>query len=241
MDKLLKRVGNKVLYDGVKAEFFIPDYFFKADYAEEIGSSYNVFGCFETFHYNNENDPRSKAKKAAFQYPLKFITHPDEIGEETVDIGDGLQKYKVLIYYRNATVFENADLIKSADNVYNYTKLLMNGKLDMMSYEDILRMFELCKYYNGVDLAVPGFYEETMIAEFYRNPKNITELARFIAKTDGTKVKGINEREKVSFTSTFSAITFEDVDTMLTASINAKLEGKVDTPSEMEKVSLNLI
>ena len=241
MSELLSIRDNKVIYNGVKMECFIPNYFFKNKYAEEIGTSYYIFGSFETFHYGNENDPRSKAKRASFQYPLKFYTNPDEVSEEKIDIGHGEQKYIILTYYKNAVLFESSDIIQDSTNVETFMTLLMNGKLDIMEYSQINEMLQLCKYYNNADLDVPGMYEEVLISEFYRNPKNPSEPARFTATSQGYRARGLNEREKVSVTSTFSALTFEDKKTMMTSAINNKIEGKEEVISDTEKITLSLI
>ena len=94
-------------------EAFIPSDFFKERYIEEIGTSYFLFGMFETFHYDNENDDRSKARRASFQYPLKFYTYPDSVHKEKLDIGHGEDNYTILTYYRNSVLFDNINLIKS--------------------------------------------------------------------------------------------------------------------------------
>ena len=65
-------------------------------------------------------------------------------------------------------------------------------------------------------------------------------------KSSGTNDKhyyarGVTEREKVSFTSTFSGITFEDITTMLTMADNAKREGREEVKSDIERVSLGEI
>ena len=117
----------------------------------------------------------------------------------------------------------------------------MKGKLDIIEYSDIARMFQLCKHYNSIDLAVPATYEEVIVSEFYRNPKDPVIPARFVAEMENFYPKGINEREKVSFTSTFSALTFEDKKSMITSCVNAKLEGRKEVVSDIEKVSLGLI
>lgn len=241
MNDLLRVKDNKILYNGVKMEAFIPADYFKRRYAEEIGSSYFIFGVFDTFHYENEDDDRMKATKATFQYPLKFYTFPDTIYKEKIDIGKGEQSYTVLVYYRNSVLIDSVELIKSSDNVEYFMDLLMKGKLDMMEYSDINKMFQLCKHYNSINLEVPACYEEVLIAEFYRDPKDVTRAARFVADMDNFYAKGINEREKVSFTSTFAALTFEDKMSMLTSAINAKNEGRKEVISETEKVSLALI
>ena len=239
MDLLYSKDG-KIFYGGVKMEVFVPSDYFKRRYIEEIGSQFFLFGILETIHYDNEDDPRSKGHKASLQYPGRFYTCPDSVSKEKIDIGQGTDTYTILTYHRGSILFDSTEMIKNSDNVQFYLNQMMRGKLDIMEYGDIASLFQICKDYNGVDLAVPASYEETLIAEYYRNPKDITKPARFTATSNGYYARGITEREKVSFTSTFSAITFEDVYGMLTTSVNAKNEGRPEAISEAEKVSLGL-
>jgi hypothetical protein len=172
---------------------------------------------------------------------MKFHTFPDEVTVEKLDIGSGEQKYHVLHYYTGAVVFETTDIISNSDNAEFFMTLMMEGKLDNMEYDRMPNMLNICKIYNRVNLMVPAMYEETLISEYYRDINNINRPARFTAKSKGTRVRGITLREKAAFTSTFSAITFEDKISMLTISDNAKREGRKEIISEVEKVSLGLI
>lgn len=236
--------NNRILYNGIKMEMFVPDDFFKSGYAEEVGTSFYIFGNVRCLHYTNKTDDRNKASVSVLQYPLKFYTKPDEVSQEKIDFGDGDKKYWVLTYYKGAVLMSTAEVIKDANNVSYLINMLMAGKLDMVEYSMIPTMLSLCKHYNGVDLEVPATYEEVMVAEYYRAKSDPTKPARFeaaITKNPHYYARGITEREKVSFTSTFSGLTFEDMTSMLTMASNAAEEGREETISETEKVSLGLI
>jgi hypothetical protein len=237
---LLKESDDKIIYTGIKMEAFIPNSYFKTGLVEQIGTSYSVFGNFLTFHYDKDNDDRNKARQASFLYPAKFLTLPDDVYEEKTDIGKGLQKYTVFVYYHNATVFNNVDIIMDSANVEEFFKMLTAGKFDIIEYGQMANMFELCKLYNGVDFGVPASYEEVIISDYYRDPIDPSKPARFTAKSKDFYAKGITERNKVAFTSTFSALTFEDMISMLTFSDNAKRENKKEIISDTEKVTLSL-
>lgn len=242
--KFLKEENGQILYDGVKLELFVPEEFFKNGLAENAANSLNVFGALRAYHYINKDDNRSSAIKSTLCYPAKFYTVPDEITQEKIDIGKGEQKYRVLTYYKNSVVFSVGEVIKNPDNVSALITMLTAGHLDIIEYDKIPKMIQLVKYYNGVDFGTPAMYEEVMIADYYRDPEDVSKPARFYAnknnKTSFTS-KGIGQREKAAFVSTFSGITFEDITTMVTMSDNAKRENRKEIVSDIEKVSLGLI
>ena len=231
-------VNNKIIYKGYMMEAYIPESYFKDGLAEEAGTSFYLFGNFETRHYKDEKDTRSTAKKAHFIYPLKFYTRPDSISEEVLDIGYGETKYRVFTYYRNAVLFTDINIIQDAENVQIMVKMIMDGKMDIVDYDKIPRVLQLCKYYNGVDFGTPAIYEESIISDYYRDPKDVSIPARFVAKEKGYRAKGISQREKISFTSTFSGITFEDINLMLTVADNTERMGRKNIVSDVEKLVL---
>ena len=231
-------INNQIVYKGAKMEAFIPDTYFKEGLAEEVGTSFYLFGNFETIQYDSENDKRSSGRKAHFIYPLKFYTKPDMVTEEVLDIGYGETKYKVFTYFKNAILFTDINIIQDAENVQIMVKMIMDGKMDIVDYDKITRILQLCKYYNNVDFGTPAIYEEVIISDYYRNPKDISMPARFSAKEKGYRAKGITQREKISFTSTFSGITFEDTNLMLTVADNTERLGRKNIVSDAEKLVL---
>lgn len=236
--------NGQILYNGIKMEMFIPDSYFKMNLAEEVGSSFYVFGNIRSLHYFNKDDNRSKAKEAILYYPLKFYTKPDEVSQEKLDFGDGEQKYWVLTYYKNGVVMTTSEVIKDANNVSYLINLVMSGKMDIVEYAKIPTMIQLCKHYNGVNFEVPAMYEEVIVADYYKSKSDVTRPARYEAAATNDPhymARGVTEREKVSFTSTFSGLTFEDMTSMLTMADNAKRENRQEVKSDIERVSLGEI
>lgn len=242
--KYVKNSNGQILYDGIKLELFVPEEYFKTGLAEEVGQSFNVFGNIRAYHYLNKNDDRNKAIKSTLTYPSKFYTTPDEVTIDKIDIGYGEEKYRILTYYKNAILFNNNKIIKSIDNLSAFFTMLTAGRLDMVEYCKLARMMQLSKYYNGVSFGTPAMYEEVIISDYYRDPTDPKRAARFYANETNDPhfhARGITQREKVAFTSTFSSITFEDVTSMVTMADNAARSGKKELVSEVEKVSLGEI
>lgn len=236
-----KTEDDKILYNGSYMEAFIPDEFFQKGLAENVDTGFKIFGNFITYHYGSRGQDRSTASIASFELPMMFMTYPDEVTNEVLDIGYGEQKYRVFEYTNGTVMVANNKIIQEVGNVEKMSGMMMEGKLDNMSYERIPVMYLQCKQYNNTHLRVPAMYEEVIISKTYFNPDNVNQAARFIAKEGvPTKVKGLTLREKAAFTSTFAATTFEDKISMLTVSDNAKREGRKEVISSIEKVSLGI-
>ena len=244
MPNVVKSIDGKIIYTGIKMEMMVPDEYFKTGFAEEIGTGYKIFGNLITYHYTDDKTERKDAKKAFLYYPLMFFTEPDDVNIETLDInGKGEEKYRVLTYHKNSVLMTSDEMIQDAGNMEYFVKMLMGGKFDIIKYSKIPKMMQLAKLYNNINFEVPAMYEEVMISDYYRDPNNIKRPARFAAAEEPENkfyAKGITIREKVAFTSTFSAFTFEDINSMITMADNAKRENKKEIISEVEKYTLDL-
>lgn len=236
---LLTYDGDSVIYSGYLMEAYIPeDYFPRLAY--EIADGYMIFGNFMTLHYHDENIKTRNAEKASFELPVMFRTIPDEVTRETIDIGFGIEKYRVLKYYKNSVVIHQKTVVKAADNVEYLTQLAFEGKLDNMDYDRIPIMYNVCKIMNAVGLRVPAYYEEVIFSTTYRDLNKPELEARYTAKSKGTRVAGLRLREKAPISNTFSGISFEDKISMFTIAHNKKKEGKIDAISDVERFSLGL-
>ena len=60
--KYAKDMDGQILYDGIKLELYVPNDYFKSGLAEEVGSSYLLFGNLRALHYDNKSDDRSSAR-----------------------------------------------------------------------------------------------------------------------------------------------------------------------------------
>jgi hypothetical protein len=235
-DDVVVEDNDRVIYNGIHMEAFIPDEYFKNALAEEVEAGYNIFGNFITYHHASEGAKREDAQIASFELPFMFVTIPDNVTTETVDIGYGLRRYIVLHYYKGGVLITRREMIQKVSNVEKMTTLLFEGKMDNVDYDRMPTLYNSCKKYNGAHLRVPAMYEEVVIAQTYRNPKNITESARFKATGSHDRTIGMTLREKSAF-NTFSGATGEDKISMLTVADNAKRENRKEVISDIEKVS----
>lgn len=238
MEMFIKK-DNQIVYDGYHMEAFIPADYFTTGLGEEVDAGYLIFGNFVTLHHSVNTEDRKKAAKASFELPVMFVTLPDSTTSETIDMGHGMEKFKVLHYYKGSVVIQNSTIIQSPNNEEKFMTLLFEGKLDNVQYDRIASLHNMCKKYNGVHLQIPAMYDEIMVAQTYRDKTNLNKLARFTAKSHGTEVTGMTLREKAAFINTFSGINFEDTISMLTVADNSKRENREEVESDIEKIILD--
>lgn len=239
LNDLLVYDNDCIIYTGYMLEAYIPEESFPK-LAYETSDGYMLFGNFIVLHYQDEHTKLRDAKKASFELPVMFQSIPDETSRETIDIGYGMEKYRVLKYYSNSVLIQQKKIVKAADNVERMAQLAFEGKLDNMDYNRIPLIFNQCKLINGVGLRVPAYYEEVIFSTTYRDINKLELEARYTAKSLGTRVKGLRSREKAPISNTFSGVSFEDTISMFTVSHNKKKDGKVDSTSDVERFSLGM-
>lgn len=94
---------------------------------------------------------------------------------------------------------------------------------------------------NGVHLGVPSVIEELILSATYRDKNDLTKKFSNTIGKDPTKVsqfdyKMVSVRQICQFTSTFTGITFEDIDSMITSSLNRARNKTEEKPSPIEKI-----
>lgn len=228
--------GDKIVFTkGYSLEACIPDDYFKKNLAEQVSDGYVVIGNFIVNYKENED---SIPVKGSFELPIKFHTLPDEVVKTKMDLGHGSELVHVFRYYNQSVMISSSNIVKSPDNVEKLTIMAFEGKLDNMSYDRIPVMYNYGKLLNGVSLKVPSFYEEVVFSTTYRDVNDLNIEARYTAKSEGTRVIGLSSREKAPFVGTYSALTFEDKNSMLTLIHNRKVLGVEEKISDVEKYTL---
>ena len=93
---------------------------------------------------------------------------------------------------------------------------------------------------NNVNLGVPNYVLEMIISVMYRDKNDPTQkFASVFGKDPNVSeydYQTCNIRRACQYASTFSAITFEDVDTMITASLNRSAQNKEEAYTPIEEI-----
>ena len=163
-----------------------------------------------------------------------------ETAEMELNQGSGVQKYKILKYYKGNEVLESLFTIADIGNVEKFVNLLMNGNLpNTINYSTLLDLFLQNILVNKQSLGITSVSLSAVISEVYRFKNDLSIPFRKMYATNKAgelDYVAANSRTICANNGTFSALTFEDQDTMLVTSANKKRYNKKENESPLEKI-----
>lgn len=233
--------GENIVFNGNYMEAYIPEFYFESKMAENYGSSLRVFGLFNVRAYNEKGAPY---ELETFNQPTLIYIFPSEIEKKDLQLIPGedgeVETYYVAKFYKGNKLMKNS-IPQDASNVELFLNLICRGKIPKtIPYNQILEIWQKNLSINGVKLGVTATVLEVIISEIYRNKKKPEEtFAKLIGKEPKTSqyaYKTANIREICARNSTFAALTFEDLDQMITSSLNINKYNKTETESPIEKI-----
>ena len=240
LKNFLKDDGENIIFTGYYMEIYIPETYFSTKMAEIEGTLVKTFGLL-TCIVKDKND--KVIVNSTMNMPTTIILHFNDIYRTKTNLynyeSSEPDSYRVLKYYTNNVVMSNV-VQKDSSNAELFMKLICAGKIKNVPYDKIIDIWQKNLDLNGVNLGVPSSILELIVAEIYRNPKNPNEkFSKYINNNpSASKIfyRASNIREICSRNSTFTALTFEDFDTMMTASLNMNKYNKKQVESPIEKV-----
>ena len=215
---------NKYIYlEDPYMEFYVPlEYFDQTKrFAEDYSSYINVLGIFSVGIFKDGKVSEFKTLKNP--YMIKCYVYESEI--RTVDIPHiGEIRCKVISYNKGQKVMDS-QIVEDSVNGLMFLNLMINGKLPKSCpYDKVFDLWDKNKTMNSVDFGVRAEVEEMIVSLVYRTKGKLTEkFAKTFGadkNTDPYQYDMVDLRKVCQYASTFSAITFEDFDTMVTTSIN---------------------
>ena len=230
--------GNFIYLDVPYCEFYIPMYYFDSSgkIAEDLGDTINVLGIFNVGIF--DNGKLKELKTMNLPSKITINVYDSEVREVLLSNGEKMQ-CKVVKYLKNAKIMQSA-LFEESDYCKLYLNMLTGGKLPkIIPYSKLLSLWLKNQSMNGVNFGVSTFYLELILSVMYRNPENLGEKFAKIASNDGITdfdyaVSSI--RQICQYNSTFTAITYEDMDSMITTSLNRSREKKQERESPVEQI-----
>ena len=136
----------------------------------------------------------------------------------------------------------NRSLIVDSENAQTYLRFITFGKVPTsIPYSKTLHVWKENQELSDVDFGVPSIIEEVILSVAYRYKKDTSyKFAKIIGKPNSQvseyDYSMASIRQVCQYASTFSAITFEDMDSMITASVNREREKKTESDSPVEKL-----
>lgn len=233
-----KQEGDKVIFTGNYLEVYIPRYYFDSGISEKLGNVIKTFGIFN-FKVFKSSDKKDNPKLETFKFPSVFETTPSIIeNADMKEINPADSAFTVLKYFKGDTFINNVNIAKSADNTMLFINLLHGGKLPRtIPYNEIAKLEMDNLSFNDVNLNVSATILELIVSELYRSKGNLSRSFRFDAAAgkDLLAYEPINLKQIANSNSTFTAVTFEDLDYALLTSANKLRTNAKEAISPIEK------
>lgn len=233
--------NENIIFTGKYMELYIPRYYIESKLCENIGDHFDILGVglLRTFKDIEGKHPN---KLEVLNIPTIISTFPNTFEYQTLDLRNNgnEEEYLVLKYY-NKDIFSPIHIVKRTEVFTMFLKTLRAGKVpSAIGYDDILSILMKSMALNGIDFPITQVIYEIIIMKIYRD-KDKPEQPFGVTIGKNPKISPYdyitaNAREITSYSSTFAALSFEDIDTMMINSINNAQENKKETTSPLEEI-----
>ena len=230
--------GNYIYADCQCVEFYIPKYYFEntGNFAENNGNTIKVLGVFDIGILENGNLKEMRVLNVPTWIELFVSTSEDRDvklpGEEDIT------PCHVLTYIKGQKIMSSS-IVQDSTNVETYLDFVNKGKLpSIIPYEKSLQIWRKNQELNGANLGVPSVIEEMILSVAYRDKNDPSKKFSHVIGKD-LNVSQFdyimnNIRQICQYTSTFTALTFEDLDSMVTTSLNRTRNHGTEAVSPVE-------
>lgn len=236
------RSDNEFIYlERPHCEFYIPLSYFESasGFAEDLGQKINTLGVFNVGFFDNGK----LTEKRILNIPtwIELFVYDYEIRSVTFRDDAPPVQCKVLKYFHGNKIMPSY-IIQDSDNAKLYLKFIINGKIpDSIPYDLSLSLWRKNQLLNKVHLGVPSVIEELILSAVYRDKKNPMNKFAYIIGKDPDHVSKFDYtmasiRQICQYTSTFTAVTFEDIDSMITTSLNRSRNHTIEKESPIEEI-----
>ena len=238
LNTAFKKEKEYIKLNAPSMEMYIPMDFFENNLAEDNGDIIKVFGLVHTQLFDKDNKPNGME---ILNIPTSITISPSSTERSSMVLNEGEEPQKVLIcrFIKEDNVMRST-IAKDAGEVEKFVNMMLRGKVPRMPYNKIISVWQKNLQMNGVGLGVPSSILEMIISEVYRNKEKPEESFRFkISKNPNTDQLGYitaNMRQICAKNSTFAALTFEDIDSMIVSSLNRSIYNKEEAKSPLEKI-----
>jgi hypothetical protein len=238
-----KSDGNDIYLEADAAEFYIPSSYFKSPggFAEDLGDEIKTLGIFDVGIFDDKDNLK---EIKVFNVPSWINIYVNISEERSVPLpGKGgkteVTPCKVLKFLKGHKIMSSTT-VQDSSNVEAFLGFLLKGKLPpTIPYDASLNIWQKNQEMNGAKLGVPSVIEELILSGIYRykdDPsKKFANVIGADPKMSQFDYVMYNVREICRYTSTFTAITFEDLDSMITTSLNRTRNHaeEIESPVEM--------
>lgn len=215
--------GDDIVFNGDYLECYIPEYYMDTNYAEQIGNTLKIFGVFSlrTFTKGKPN----KLETLSLPMFINLSVSDIEKKELTLIPGREPEVFYVAKFFKGNKLMSKY-IMPDSSNVEIFLNMMLRGKVpNTIPYDKIIQIWHSNLKLNNVNIGTTSTILEIIISKIYRDKNNPDKNFASVAgkgEVSQYDYKTANIREICARESTFTAITFEDMDSMLTTSLNTR-------------------
>lgn len=235
--KNFKEENNKVYFTGKYMEVCIPYYYFEGNMAQIIGDKIETLGIFIIKVYDDV-DKKGKSENHIYKFPSLIFTKPSLYYKEKASVNKKIYDFLVLQYYCNDIFIDSTIVVQSGSFANDFISFYHNGKIPtFIDYNDLYQIELETTFVNKMKFPVAGTILEGIVSEICRDPDDLNNSFRFKA-ADGANLKDyvpISITEIPTYTSTFTSMTFQDIDYQMITSVNKTRYNRDEKMSPLEE------
>lgn len=230
--------GSFIYLDSAYCEFYIPMYYFDSSkrFAEDLNDKINVLGFFNVGIF--KNGKLEEIKTMNLPTMITIYVYDSELREVQLLDGETIQ-CKVIKYLKDAKIMQSM-IFENDTYSKDYLKFIMSGNIPKsVPYSKSLEIWRKNQELNNVHFGVSSFSLELVLSTTYRNPNNMSEKFSKIASKEGVSdydYATASIRQICQYNSTFTALTYEDMDSMITTSLNKSRDKIKEVESPVEQI-----
>lgn len=237
-----KSDGKNIILEAEYAEFYLPvDYLAGKNgngFAEDLGRHIHCLGIMNVGFFKNGELQEMKILNAPTWIDLNV--YDSEVQNVKLPDRDDLVQCKVIKYFKGNAIMD-ARVIMDSINAQIYLQFVVSGKIpESVPYSKAMEVWNNNLLMNDVNLGVPSVILELILSLSYRDKNDLSKRYSEIVGKDPSvgdfAYKMVNIRTICQYASTFTSVTFEDMDAMLTSSINRTKKGGAEVSSPIEKL-----
>lgn len=234
---IFRKDDQYIYLDVPYCEFYIPSYYFDSGWAKLLTKSIITLGVFNVGIFEKGQFKEFKI----LNLPTSIELFYTDIEKRTLDFpGSPNTPCTVIKYIKDQTIM-NSYTIENSSNSESYLDLIVKGKLPgTIPYSKVLNIWKKNQELNDVHFGVPSATLEMILAVSYRDKQDMTKkfATRYGSDMNLSEYDYVtaNIRKICQYASTFTAMTYEDINSMITTSVNRTRDGKYEVNSPVEKV-----
>jgi len=231
---LLYAKDNEI-YASKYLEIYIPESYVDDELAFNRGTYYETFGVCNIRGF--ENGKPDKLQILALPMMCNLMLYESE--KTSITIHDNSLDVITLKYPKDSRIMHQS-VTKNVGNATAFLDKMLSGRLPhTLNYLNLINIWWKNLEFSGVSYNVPSKIYELIISAIYRSPSNNKQrYGQYFGTGEGNgyDYKAQNVRNAVKNLSTFSGMTFEAINEMISSGVDNSLNNIEEPVSPLEKI-----